>query len=241
LDELINSGGIRMGEHWLISGANRGIGLELSRRLLARGDHVTSSVRSEEARGGLLAKLAPQNAQADTLVFGTRDEEAIRAAARTVSKPIDVLVANAGAYGPKRQSTLDMNFDGALDLFSVNALGPLRVAQAFLPLLLRATNPRIVFMSSVLGSMALEGSFNIAYRAAKAALNKIVQGLAEDLKADGVTVIALHPGWVRTDMGGPDAPLSVEESAAGIIETIDALTIAATGNFLDYLGETVAW
>lgn len=89
--------------------------------------------------------------------------------------------------------------------------------------------------------MAVEGSFNIAYRAAKAALNKIVQGLAEDLRADGVTVIALHPGWVRTDMGGPDAPSSVEESAAGIIETIDALTIAATGSFLDYLGETVAW
>jgi len=164
-----------MGEHWLISGANRGIGLELSRRLLARGDHVTSSVRNEEARAGLLAKLAPQNAQADTLVFDTRDEEAIRAAARTVSKPIDVLVANAGAYWPDRQSMLDMDFDGALDLFSVNALGPLRVAQAFLPLLLRATNPRIVFVSSVLGSMALEGSFNIAYRAAKAALNKIVQ------------------------------------------------------------------
>jgi len=108
LAELVKFGGLPIGEHWLISGANRGIGLELSRRLLARGDHVTSSVRSEEARAGLLVKLAPQNGQADTLVFDTRDDEAIRAAARTVSKPIDVLVANAGACGPDRQSMLDM-------------------------------------------------------------------------------------------------------------------------------------
>lgn len=230
-----------MAEHWLIAGASRGIGLELARRVAARGDTLTASVRNEDARAGLGAKLAPQHAQAQTLAFDTRDEAAIRAAAAKVTDPIDVLIANAGAYGPMRQTPLDMDFDGALDLFSVNALGPLRVAQAFLPQLRRGQNPRLVMVSSVLGSMALEGSFNVAYRAAKAALNKFAQGLAFDLKEAGVTVIALHPGWVRTDMGGPEAPLSVEESAAGIIELIDGLTIADTGRFLDYRGETVAW
>jgi NAD(P)-dependent dehydrogenase (short-subunit alcohol dehydrogenase family) len=98
-----------------------------------------------------------------------------------------------------------------------------------------------VFVSSVLGSMALEGSFNIGYRAAKAALNKFAQGLATDLRADRIAVITLHPGWVRTDMGGAEAPLSVEESAAGIIKTIDALTMERSGHFLDYRNQEIAW
>ena len=226
-----------MTQHWLVSGANRGIGLALARRLAARGDRVTASVRNETTR----AAFPALGANVSTLVFDTRIEAEIRAAAANVGAPIDVLVANAGAYGPKRQSALDMDFSGALDLYSVNALGPLRTAQAFLPCLRRAANPRIVLVSSVLGSMACEGSFNVAYRAAKAALNKIAQCLAADLEHEGITVIALHPGWVRTDMGGPDAPLSVEESAAGIIETIDALTIERTGRFLDYRGEEITW
>jgi NAD(P)-dependent dehydrogenase (short-subunit alcohol dehydrogenase family) len=175
-----------------------------------------------------------------TLVFDVRDEAAIRTAARNVSAPIDVLVANAGAYGPRLQSSLDIDFEGALDLFSVDALGPLRTAQAFLPLLRRARNPRIVLVSSVLGSMALEGSSNLAYRATKAALNKFAQGLAADLKDEGV-VVALHPGWVRTDMGGAAAPLSVEESVAGTVKTIDGLTIEWSGHFLDYRNEEIAW
>jgi NAD(P)-dependent dehydrogenase (short-subunit alcohol dehydrogenase family) len=228
-------------EHWLISGANRGIGHELTRQILARGDHVTASVRSEEKRVRLAAENARFGESLKTLVFDVRDEAAIRAAAESVSAPIDVLVANAGAYGPRRQSTLDMDFEGALNLFSVNTLGPLRTAQAFLPQVKRAKNPRIVMVSSALGSMVLEGSFNIAYRAAKAALNKIAQGLAFDLKGEGVTVIALNPGWLRTDMGGPDAPLSVEEGVTGIIATIDALTIENTGRFLDYRNEETAW
>jgi NAD(P)-dependent dehydrogenase (short-subunit alcohol dehydrogenase family) len=228
-------------EHWLISGANRGIGHELTRQILARGAHVTASVRSEEKQARLVEENASFGEKLKTLVFDVRDEEAIRAAMANVNAPIDVLVANAGAYGPRRQSTLDMDFAGALDLFSVNTLGPLRTAQAFLPKVKRAKNPRIVLVSSALGSMALEGSFNIAYRAAKAALNKIAQGLAFDLKGEGVTVIALNPGWLRTDMGGPGAPLSVEEGVKGIIATIDALTIEKTGRFLDYRNEETAW
>ncbi len=230
-----------MSEHWFISGANRGIGLELTRQLVARGDRVSAGVRSEEARDALAARLAPQHAKIDTAVFDTRDNDAIQAAAKSIDAPIDALVANAGAFGPSPQSVLDMDFDAALDLFNVNTLGPLRLALAFLPQLRRAKNPRVALMSSALGSMATVDPSTATYSATKAALDKFAQCLAIELKPLGVTVLALHPGWVRTDMGGPNAPLSAPESVAGIIATIDGLGLENSGSFFDYRGETVAW
>jgi NAD(P)-dependent dehydrogenase (short-subunit alcohol dehydrogenase family) len=230
-----------MSEHWFISGANRGIGLELTRQLVARGDRVSAGVRSEEARDALAARLAPQHAKIDTAVFDTRDNDAIQAAAKSIDAPIDALVANAGAFGPSPQSVLDMDFDAALDLFNVNTLGPLRLALAFLPQLRRAKNPRVALMSSALGSMATVDPSTATYSATKAALDKFAQCLAIELKPLGVTVVALHPGWVRTDMGGPNAPLSAPESVAGIIATIDGLGLENSGSFFDYRGETVAW
>jgi NAD(P)-dependent dehydrogenase (short-subunit alcohol dehydrogenase family) len=230
-----------MSEHWFISGANRGIGLELTRQLVARGDRVTAGVRSEEARDALAARLAPQHARIETKVFDTRDNDAILAAAKSIDAPIDVLVANAGAIGPSPRSVLNMDFAAALDLFNINTLGPLRLAQAFLPLLRRAKNPRVALMSSALGSMATVDPSSAVYSATKAALDKFAQCLAVELKPLGVTVAALHPGWVRTDMGGPNAPLSAPESVAGLIATIDGLGLENTGSFLDYRGETVAW
>lgn len=223
--------------HWLIAGASRGIGLEAARQLSARGERVIASVRS--ATG--LAALKAAAPQAATLQFDVRDEVAVRAAATQVSEPIDVLIANAGAYGPQRQSSLDMDFDGALDLLSVNTLGPLRVVQAFLPLVKRSARPRIVMMTSRLGSMSLDGTSNVAYRVSKAGLNKITQCLAADLKAGGVVVVAIHPGWVRTDMGGPNATLDVRDSVAGIIQVAESLTLADTGCYLDYRGEDIPW
>jgi NAD(P)-dependent dehydrogenase (short-subunit alcohol dehydrogenase family) len=230
-----------MSEHWFISGANRGIGLELARQLKARGDQVSAGVRIEEARDALAARLAPQHARLDTLLFDMRDTAAIRAAAKTIDSPIDVLVANAGAFGPSPQTALDVDFDGALDLFNVNTLGPLRLAVAFLPQLRRAKNPRVVLISSALGSMATVDPSTAIYSATKAALDKFAQCLAVELKPLGATVVALHPGWVRTDMGGPNAPLSAPESVAGIIATVDGLSLENSGSFLDYRGETVAW
>lgn len=225
--------------HWLIAGASRGIGLALARQLAQKGERVTGSVRDEAGRARLAAALEGHDGR--ILTFDTRDEAAIRVAAASLDEPIDVLIANAGAYGPQRQSTLEMDFEGALNLLSVNTLGPLRVAQAFLRLVKRSERPRIIMMTSALGSMALEGTFNVAYRASKAGLNKITQCLAQDMKADGVSVIAMHPGWVRTDMGGPDAPLSADESAAGVIAVAEALTLAASGRYVDYRGEEIDW
>lgn len=227
--------------HWLIAGASRGIGLELARQLALKGERVTASVRSENGRAALQEALAPLGERGQILIFDTRDAAQIREAAAEVSEPIDALIANAGAYGPERQSALDVDFDGVLDLININTLGPLRVAQAFLPLLKQGERPRIAVISSVLGSMALEGTFNVGYRVSKAGLNKIVQCLADDLKPEGIPVIAMHPGWVRTDMGGPNAPVGVEESAAGIIGVVERLTLADTRRFVDYKGTEIDW
>ena len=223
--------------HWLIAGASRGIGLEAARQLSARGERVTASVRSAVG----LAALRAAAPQAAILQFDVRDEAAIRAAAAQVLDPIDVLIANAGAYGPQRQSSLDMDFDGALDLLSVNTLGPLRIVQAFLPLVKRSVRPRIVLMTSRLGSMSLDGTSNVAYRVSKVGLNKIAQCLAADLKPESVIVVAMHPGWVRTDMGGSNAPLDVRDSVAGIIRVAESLTLADTRRYLDYRGEDLPW
>lgn len=227
--------------HWLIAGASRGIGLELARQLALKGERVSASVRSENGRAALQEALAPLGDKGQILIFDTRDAAQIREAAAEVSEPIDALVANAGAYGPERQSALDMDFDGVLDLINVNTLGALRVIQAFLPLLQQGERPRIAVMSSAMGSMALEGTFALGYRVSKAGLNKIVQCLADDLKPEGIPVISMHPGWVRTDMGGPNAPVSAQESAAGIIRVVERLTLADTRRFVDYKGAEIDW
>lgn len=228
-------------QHWLIAGASRGIGLEMARRLALEGHRVTASLRAVSRRADLEAALAPAGDRGRIIGFDTRDVAQIHAAVGRVQEPIDMLIVNAGAYGPQRQSTLDMDFPAALDLISTNALGPLRVVQAFLPLVRRSKQPRIVLMSSVLGSMALSGTFNVGYRASKAALNKIAQCLAEDLRAEGVVVVSLHPGWVRTDMGGPNATLSVEESVAAMIPLIEGLSLGDTRRYLDYRGLDIEW
>jgi len=230
-----------LSEHWVVTGANRGIGLEFVRQLVARQDRVTACVRTEEARLALDARLAPQHGAVEVRVFDSRDAAAIAAAAKSVAAPVDVVLANAGALGPAPQNPLDLDLEAALDLFSVNTLGPLRVAQAFLPKLAGAANPRIVLMSSQLGSTADVRPGSAAYAASKAALNKFAQCLAVDLQPRGVAVIALHPGWVRTDMGGAGAPLAPRESVEAALATIDGLGADSSGSFLDYAGRRVAW
>jgi NAD(P)-dependent dehydrogenase (short-subunit alcohol dehydrogenase family) len=230
-----------LSEHWVVSGANRGIGLELVRQLAARGERVTATLRNEAARDVLKASLAAQHARVDTRLFDIRDGAAMLSVAETVAGPIDVLVANAGVAGPSPQTPLELDFEKALDVFSVNTLGPLRLVRAFLPRFAGAANPRIALVSSRLGSTADIRPTSAVYAASKIALNKFAQCLAEELKPKGIAVIALHPGWVRTDMGGPNAPLSVQESVSGIIATLDALTLADSGGFLDHRGESLDW
>ncbi|QFU17149.1 SDR family oxidoreductase [Microvirga thermotolerans] len=220
----------------IVTGVGRGIGHELARVLLERGDRVVGTLRSM----GAIPPALRDHAEAGRLslvAMDVRDPASIAAAARAVDGPVDILVNNAGVIGPERQSTLDMDFDGFLDTLAVNTLGPLRVVQAFLPQLRRSASARIVTIGSRMGSLSYAKSDRIAYRASKAAANKVMQGLATDLAPEGIVAVSVHPGWVRTDMGGAGADLDVGESARGIAALIDRLSMADSGLFFDWQGE----
>lgn len=234
-------------QRWLITGARRGIGLEMTRQLLHRGDAVIGTVRSEAAAQELRDLFPAEVAQRLQIVsLDVRDRKSITKAALRITEHLDVLVNNAGILGPERQSTLDMDFDGFLEMFVVNAMGPLAVTQAFLPQLRRSERPRIVTITSRMGSSSYRKDDLIAYQASKAAANKVVRGFATTLGPSGIIVIAAHPGLVRTDLGGTRATASPEsisaiESATGLLKVIDGLLASDNGRFLDYGGREIAW
>jgi NAD(P)-dependent dehydrogenase (short-subunit alcohol dehydrogenase family) len=218
----------------LITGVHRGIGLALAKDALARGWRVIGSVRREGDAPSL-----GENFRA--LVFDVTDAAAVARAAASLTDPIDILINNAGVIGPDRQTALDMDFDGLRQTLEVNTLAPLIVTQAFLPHVKRSANPRVVTISSNMGSMSRASSDHLAYRISKAAVNKAMQGLATDLKRQNIAVAIMHPGWVRTDMGGAGADISPEASAKGILDVAAGLTLEGSGRFLNYDGRELAW
>jgi len=177
------------------------------------------------------------------LNFDVTDHAAIEKVANAFHSPIDVLVNNAGIIGPATdaQTTLEMDFDGFAKTLETNVLSPLKIAQVFLPLLKQGNNPRLINISSKMGRMEFSASDRIAYRASKAALNKVTQALATDLKEEGISCISMHPGWVQSDMGGAQADISPEQSAKGILQVISSLTIGDTGKFIDWDGIARSW
>jgi NAD(P)-dependent dehydrogenase (short-subunit alcohol dehydrogenase family) len=156
-------------------------------------------------------------------------------------QPIDLLINNAGVIGPERQSSLDMDYAGFLETLNVNTIGPLRVTQALLGNLRKSAAAKLVILTSRMGSLTYAKSDRIAYRASKAAANKVVQCLATDLEPMGIAVAAIHPGWVRTDLGGPSADIAPDESVRGIKAVIETLSLALSGRFWNYDGSELAW
>ena len=226
----------------LITGSNRGIGLALTRLAAARGDHVIATCRDPANAADLQALATRHAGQVEILALDVGNAASVTALATKVGRaPIDVLINNAGIIGPKRQSTLDMDFDGFAETLAINTLAPLRVAQVLLPNLRASGHGKIATITSGMGSMSYARSDRIAYRASKAAVNKVMQGLASDVKPMGIAVLLLHPGWVKTDMGGSGAEISVEDSAAGILARVDGLTLAKSGGFADYAGRVMQW
>ena len=225
----------------LITGANRGIGLALVKAYANRRDKVIATVRATSDRTELDAFVKTAPKCIDVLEMDVADAAEIgRASRKLEAEPIDVLINNAGIGGPERQTATDMDFDGLIETLNVNTIAPLRVATAFLPNV-KAAKGKIITLSSQMGQVQSASSDSLAYRASKAAVNKLMRGLAAELKPQGIPVLIVHPGWVKTDMGGEGAPLTSDESAAQLQKLIDKLDIGSTGKFLAWNGKELAW
>jgi NAD(P)-dependent dehydrogenase (short-subunit alcohol dehydrogenase family) len=218
---------------YLVTGVNRGIGLALVEGLLARGHAVIGTTRNGEAPF--------EHPNFRVLACDLGDTASVRAAAQALLEPIDVLIQNAGVFGPRRQELADLSPDDFLDVLNANVVGPWRVLQAFLPNLKRSSQARVLMISSGMGRFSGASQGAPAYRASKAALNKLVQTFSHDLERDGIAIVACHPGWVRTDMGGAGAEIDPKASADGLIQLAENLQLSGTGRFMDWTGHTQDW
>ncbi len=217
----------------LIAGASRGIGLEMAKQAKARGDKVIVMVRSEDSAKAL-DLVASQ-----VLMASVTDEAALAKAAAALTDNLDLLVCNAGIYrGRGDMNADDMGADAWSDVLMTNVAGPFFVAKAFLPRV-EAGGGKIAILSSVMASSAQAPGNGYIYRSSKAGATNVACNLAAELKPRGVAVGSYHPGWVRTDMGGPSAAISVEESASGLLSRFDALSLETTGVFEDYAGQAI--
>ncbi len=222
----------------LMTGANRGLGLEFARSYATDGWRVHACCRHPEKAKALKA------VEGDLVVHKLDITDGLRVAglARELADDaIDVLLNNAGVYGP-RSGFGETDFDDWLDVLKINTIAPLRMAERFVEHVARSERKLIVSVSSGMGSIAMnDAGGHYPYRASKAALNMVVKGLSADLAARGIIAVALSPGWVQTDMGGSSAELTPEESVAGMRAVIDGLTPADSGRFLNYQGEDRPW
>ena len=220
----------------LITGANRGIGLEYVRQFAAKGYKVIGTAR-DPADAKELASVADRVETLDVT-----DAASVAAlAARLNGVTIDILVNNAGMFDRKDVSVDRVDFAMMEQTFAVNTLGPLRVTQALLPNLRAGKRRTIVSISSQLGSIEKSDGRWYAYRASKAALNQINKTLSVELAPEGFTCVVLHPGWVRTELGGKGATYSPQESVAGMIAVIEKLGPTDSGRFFDFKGTPIPW
>jgi NAD(P)-dependent dehydrogenase (short-subunit alcohol dehydrogenase family) len=225
----------------LITGANRGLGLEFVKQYAAEGYRVFATAR-EPKRAPELADLAHSHGSISVHPLEVTDATSVRKLAQELAaEPLDILLNNAGVMGPKRQSFGEIDFDGMLDTLNINAVAPLRIAEAFVDNVAKGSRKLIVGITSGMGSIAETSGDSYAYRASKAALNMGFRNLAIDLRQRNITTVVISPGWVRTDMGGKGAPVEVGDAISAMRKVFDNLTISDTGKFLDYAGGTWAW
>jgi NAD(P)-dependent dehydrogenase (short-subunit alcohol dehydrogenase family) len=225
----------------VVTGASRGIGLELVRQYLGRGDAVVAACRSPDGATALHALGREYGDRLRVLACDVGDDDSVAAfAAALEGTAVDLLINNAGVGD---WAGLDaVNTADALRVYNVNALGPLRVTRALRPHLRAGIGRKVAHVTSGMGSIGDNSSGGAyAYRMSKAALNMASKSLAIDLADDGIVSVVINPGWVQTDMGGAGAPLTVQDSAEGMMARFDELTLAHTGAFLNWRGGEYAW
>ena len=227
----------------LITGANRGIGLAFCKYYLETGYHVIACSRQPEQSSDLLA-LKQQYQQTMNLMPLDVTRSAMMEALKhsLTGEPIDILINNAGVYGPRDFSFGQITQDQWLDTIKVNTVAPLLLTQLLVDNLAASDEKKLIMVSSKMASMADNTSGgSYIYRSSKAALNAVSKSLSHDLSAQGISVAVVHPGWVKTDMGGVNAWITTEESVQGVAQVIAALAPDNSGQFFNYDGSVISW
>ncbi len=217
----------------VITGANRGLGLEMARQYAADGWHVIGTAREPEK-----AKELNAIDQVTVMQLDAADDSSVENfVGKLGDQPVDLFINNAGIYGPS-----EFDRDKWLDLFNINVIGPVKLATALKDNVIKSTDKKMVVISSQVGSIAENDSGSMMYyRTSKAAVNQAWNCLAQQWQDEGLTLAMLHPGWVQTDMGGANADLTPQESVEGMQSVIDGLSHDQNGKFYDYSGREIPW
>ena len=227
----------------LISGANRGLGLEFCRQYAASGWEVIACCRNP-GKADDLSRLAACHSNVQIIALDVAQLDQIGQLSKVLeNKVIDVLINNAGVYDDRSGEGFGaIDYDKWLNSFTINTLAPTKLAEALLPQIKCSGRKLIVNISSLMGSLTDNGSGgSILYRSSKAALNASMKSLSIDLKDQGIGVLIFHPGWVRTDMGGPNGLIDCETSVSGMRDVIEKFSLAQTGSFIKYDGKPMPW
>ena len=226
----------------LITGTNRGLGLEFVKHFLGRNDTVIATCRDSSSATELQA-LAANNENLNLKNLDVSDEQSMAAFATELKDtPIDVFISNAGVYGPRDANFGNVGSSEWEQVIRVNAIAPMLLTQLIIGSLRQGTDKKLVYVTSKMGSIDdNKGGGSYIYRSSKTALNSVVKSLSVDLACEGFSVAVVHPGWVRTDMGGPNGLIDVQTSVSGMLAVIDGLSPDNAGDFFNYDGSLIPW
>ncbi|MBL4580672.1 MAG: SDR family oxidoreductase [Gammaproteobacteria bacterium] len=230
----------------LITGTNRGIGLEFTKQFLARGDRVIATCRNIDAADGLkqLSRIHEElGAKLEVRQLDVASLESMQEFVRQLADTaIDIFINNAGVYGPRSSKFGELEAQSWASVLQINSIAPMILSQLLMPNLRQGKDKKMVYLTSKMGSIDdNSGGGSYIYRSSKTALNSVVKSLAIDLAEEGFSAAVLHPGWVLTDMGGPNALIDTETSVAGMLKVVDELDLQSSGSFFNYDGSIIAW
>lgn len=223
----------------LVTGANRGLGLEFARQYAAQDWRVIATCRDP----GKASALEGLGSAVTIHALDVTDATAVEALAWKLRREsIDIFINNAGIYGPEQAELGNIDYAAWGEVMRVNVMAPLMLCTRLLEPVARSELKQMAVLTSKMGSIGDNTSGgSYLYRSSKAALNAVMKSLAVDVKARGITVAILHPGWVRTDMGGPNALIDADESVTGMRQVLSRLTLEESGRFLDFRGNLIPW
>ena len=226
----------------LVTGANRGLGIEFVEQYLNDGNEVIATYRNENSSMDLI-KMGNERSNLKLLQLDVSSNKSLNSFAENLGdSPIDIFINNAGVYGPRNSSFGNVDEENWIPAIKINAIAPILLTQLIIKNIRSGADKKLIFVTSKMGSIDdNKGGGAYVYRSSKTALNAVVKSLSVDLENEGIVVALIHPGWVKTDMGGPNALIDKDTSVRGMTEVISNLDISSTGNFYNYDGSIIPW